>query len=120
MVVFWIISIIMVAVMVVIMATVPTATATMTTTTVIMAIIIMTTAVASMTVASTLYPRRKTRTFTKGWERMARWSVAARAVPTMGVGAGIYWQRKLLWNSNLTCQLRCISDVCVRAVMGKI
>ena len=117
---FWIISIIVVAVIAVIMATMPTATATMTMTTVVMAIVIMTTAVASMAVASTLYPRRKTRAFTKGWERMARWSAAARAVPTTGVGIGIYLQRKLLWNSNLTCQLRCISDVCVRAMVGKI
>ena len=116
----WIISIIVVAVMAVIMATMATATATMTMTTVIMAIVIMTTAMASMAVASTLYPRRKTRAFTKGWERMARWSAAARAVPTTGVGIGIYLQRKLLWNSNLTCQLRCVSDVCVRAMVGKI
>ena len=87
---FWIICIIVVAVMAVIMATMPTATATMTMTTVVMAIVIMTTAVASMTVASTLYPRRKTRAFAKGWERMARWSAAARAVPTTGVGIGIY------------------------------
>jgi len=118
--VFWIISIIVVAVMVVIMATTPTATATMTMTTVIMAIVIMTTAVASMTVASTLCPWRKTRAFTKGRERMARWSAAARAAPTTGVGIRIYWQRELLWNSNLTRQPRCISGVCVRAMVGKI
>lgn len=100
---FWIISIIVVAVMVVIMA-----------------IVIMTTAMASMTVASTLCPWRKTRAFTKGWERMARWSAAARAAPTTGVGIRIYWQRELLWNSNLTRQPRCISGVCVRAMVGKI
>jgi hypothetical protein len=89
--------------MVVIMATTPTATATMTMTTVIMAIVIMTAAVASITVASTLCPWWKTCAFTKGWEGMARWSAAARVAPTTGVGIGIYWQRELLWNSNLTC-----------------
>jgi hypothetical protein len=75
----------------------------MTMTTVIMAIVIMTAAVASITVASTLCPWWKTCAFTKGWEGMARWSAAARAAPTTGVGIGIYWQRELLWNSNLTC-----------------
>ena len=127
---FWIISIIVVAVMVVIMATTPTATATMTMTTVIIAImtmttviiaiVIMTTAVASMAVASTLCPRRKIRAFTKGWEGMAKWSATARAALTTGVGIGIYRQRELLWNSNLTRQPWCISGVCVRAMVGKI